>query len=159
MTEPQTHPYQNSAYSQPFYPGSYSMCLPYIQSGNELLKETVSHNTWHLEVKKKKHVGYSLAHWTYFVAAISRVDYISSKDVGTLNIKVTLLKIKADCNTQSNCPQENLVVRQLRKRANRLLQQRAWRNSRGTHGVLTNIEYLWYTSMLFAIGRLLYDIF
>ncbi|XP_074614470.1 uncharacterized protein LOC141874200 [Acropora palmata] len=41
MTEPQTHPYQNSAYSQPFYPGSYSMCLPYIQSGNELLKETI----------------------------------------------------------------------------------------------------------------------
>ncbi|XP_029194429.2 uncharacterized protein LOC114960275 [Acropora millepora] len=41
MTEPQTHHYQNSAYSQPFYPGSYSMCLPYIQSGNELLKETI----------------------------------------------------------------------------------------------------------------------
>lgn len=52
MTEPQTHPHQNSAYTQPSYPGSYSMCLPYIQSGNELLKETVSLNTQYLEVFK-----------------------------------------------------------------------------------------------------------
>lgn len=42
LTEPKNQPYQNNLYSQSWYPGSYSMCTPYVQTGNDLLRETVS---------------------------------------------------------------------------------------------------------------------
>lgn len=41
LTEPRSHPYQNTVYAKSLYPGAYSMCSPYIKSGNELLRETI----------------------------------------------------------------------------------------------------------------------
>jgi len=42
LTEPQSQSYQNNIYSQYGYPGSYSMCTPYVQTGNDLLRETIT---------------------------------------------------------------------------------------------------------------------
>ena len=42
LTEPRSQNYQSNQYPASLYPGVYTACTPYVQSGNDLLRDTVS---------------------------------------------------------------------------------------------------------------------
>lgn len=55
LTEDQVHSYHNVFYPETTYNGYYSMCAPYVQSVNDLLRDRVGHFMPYLSLCILKH--------------------------------------------------------------------------------------------------------